>query len=498
MTSLRYNRSSVPTIGAFMASNAFVRGICGPFGSGKSSGCVWELVKRGVQQAPGSDGVRRSRWIVVRNTFRQLEDTTIRTVHQWLPPYQFGEWRVNDHSYRLRSFRAADNEPAAEIELLFRALDRPDHVANLLSMELTGGWVNEAREVPWSIIDALQGRVARYPAMRDGGATWSGLIMDTNPPDADSRWYKFFEEEDHRDAIAELAKVVPAVATNGFAAIFKQPSGLSPEAENLPNLPPGYYQRLAIGKSEEWVKVYIRGEYGFVIDGKAVFPEYNDGVHCWDGSDPKRPAPKTVAGLPIYRGWDFGLTPACVFTQILPSGQWIVVDELVATGMGVDRFSDEVITHSGQYFPGCEFVDVGDPAGSIRAETDEKSCFMILHAKGIRIEPGIQTPTIRMEAVRRPLRTLIDGGRPAFIIHPRCKVLRRALMGGYQFRRLQVSAERYSDKIDKNAWSHVAEALCYVGSRLFGPGLVYAGPGEDDGPPWSATVDRTRSSVTGY
>jgi hypothetical protein len=36
----------------------------------------------------------------------------------------------------------------AEIELLFRALDRPDHIRNLLSLDLTGAWVNEAQEVP--------------------------------------------------------------------------------------------------------------------------------------------------------------------------------------------------------------------------------------------------------------------------------------------------------------------------------------------------------------
>ena len=486
-----------------MDSNAFIRGLMGPVGGGKSSGCVWDLVKRGIQQKPGPDGVRRSRWVIIRNTTGQLEDTTIKTVHQWLPPYQFGVWRTTDHDYIINTLRAGDNEPAADIHFMFRALDRPDHVRKLLSMEVTGGWVNEAREVPWSIIDALQGRVGRYPAMRDGGPTWSGVIMDTNAPDSDSDWFKFFEKNDHEEALEQLAKVAPQIAANGFAQIFKQPSGLSDKAENLPNLQPGYYERLAIGKSEEWIKVYINGEYGFVIDGKAIFPEYSDNFHCWDGSDSKRPAPKTIKGIPIYRGWDFGLTPACVFSQVLPSGQWIVVDELIShvideKGMGIDRFSDEVIAHSGQYYSGAEFIDIGDPAGMIRAETDERSCFQILHRKGIMIEPGIQTPTVRIEAVKKPLRQQ-DGGRSLFVLHPRCVTLRKAMMGAYQYRRIRTSQERYEDKPLKNKESHVAEALCYVGSRIYGPGLIYAPAAvEEDDRQWALLMDRTRSLTTGY
>ncbi|MFT8644996.1 MAG: hypothetical protein ABF821_13330, partial [Gluconacetobacter sp.] len=140
-----------------MESDAFIRGLMGPFGSGKSSGCVWEIVLRGLRQAPGADGVRRSRWAVIRNSYRQLEDTTIRTVHQWFPPMRFGRWKPTEHSYVINRMVAEGDEKPAEIELLFRALDRPDQVGNLLSLELTGAWVNEAREVPWAIIEAVQG-----------------------------------------------------------------------------------------------------------------------------------------------------------------------------------------------------------------------------------------------------------------------------------------------------------------------------------------------------
>ena len=500
---LKYDRSAVPTIRAFMQSDAFIRGLMGPIGGGKSSGCVWDLIQRGVRQAPGPDGVRRTRFAVIRNSYRQLADTTIRTVHEWFPPHVFGEWRPSDHRYTIKALRAADNEPPAEIELLFRALDRPDQVGNLLSLELTGAWVNEAREVPWPLIEMVLSRLDRYPAKRNGGASWTGLTLDTNPPDIDSDWYRFFEATDHAEAVAELAEKMPSILKTGYAALFKQPSGLSADAENLANLPAGYYERNAIGKSPDWIKVYLKGEYGFIIDGRPVFPEYSDRFHCEQPNETKDGRGlRTVPGVPIYRGWDFGLTPACVFTQLLPTGQWFIADELVADSLGIDRFSEQVIAHSNQYFPGCPFVDYGDPAGMQRAQTDERTCFEILHAKGIAIEAAEQSISIRLESVRKPLGAIVDGARPQFVIHPRCQVLRRGLVGGYQFRRLQVSGERYTEKPDKNRYSHVADALCYVASRLFGPTLRYQ-PGERENANDAAfrsrmVNDRSRSLVTGY
>jgi hypothetical protein len=437
---IKYSYSQVPTIKQFSQSDKFIRGLMGPFGSGKSSGCVIELIKRSMAQLPGPDGVRRTRWAIIRNTYQQLKDTSLKTFHQWLPPIHFGEWRSTDHTYLITKF------PGAEIEVLFRALDRPDQVDNLLSLELTGAWVNEAREIPWTIIQALQGRVGRYPAAREGGPTWFGIFMDTNPPDNDSWWYKLFEETKPENS-----------------EIFKQPSGLSPEAENKSNLPIGYYENLASGMDSEANKVYVLGQYGFVIDGKPVYPEYNDNLHCQEFEFSK--------SQPILRGWDFGLTPSCVFTQITPSGRWLVRKELTSEHMGADKFSDEVIMFSNQVFPGFKFTDYGDPAGQQESQTDEKTCFQILQAKGIQISSGEQTPTIRIESVKKQLSTLKEG-KPALIIHPDCKMLRKGFQGGYQFRRLQTSKERYVDKPDKNQYSHVHDALQYVGTRLFGDNLT--------------------------
>lgn len=457
--------------------------------SGKSSGCVVEFPYRAQMQAPGPDGVRRTRWAVVRNTARELRDTTIRTFHQWLPPQYFGRWYETDSRYVIKSFANT------EFEILFRGLDQPEDVKKLLSLDLTGGWINEVREVPWAIVEALQGRCGRYPPKDQGGPTWSGIWMDTNPPDVDSKFYKFFEDEDWKPDFEELLRsgALPPGITRpeDYAQIFHQPSGLSPEAENLVNLPAGYYARLGIGKGLEWKKVYIEGRYGFVSDDKTVFPEYRDEVHLKE----KEPIP----GVPIERTWDWGLTPCCIFSQILPSGQWLIFDEMMATSMGADRFSDQVLEHCAKAFRGRDvsFDDLGDPAGEIRGQSDEKTCFDIVQAKGVMIRGGEQNLAMRLESVRKGLRTLADNGEPRLILHPRCRTIRKAFLGGYHYRRLKTGAERYSDDPDKNhPYSDVADCVEYRAVEHFGAGLTGHLP-QDDYP--ERPRDMTgRSRITGY
>lgn len=454
---LRYSYEHAPTLRAFANSQAFIRGVMGPFGSGKSSCNVMEVPRIGLAQKPCPDGIRRTRFGIVRNTYRQLRETTLETVMHWLPETHFGKYNVAEHRYNITAFKNC------EIELLFCALDRPDQVSNLLSLELTGAFVNEAREVPWAIIKPLMGRVGRYKPMGTW-PTWSGITLDTNPPDPESWWYELFEQPTER--VLELAKVWSDAYFKAtgirrqFAEIFKQPSGLDPNAENLPYLEPGYYELLAIDDDEDWVKVHVHGEYGFIKTGKPVYPTYRDNFHCrrfdW------------IEGRTIRRGWDFGLTPACVFSQTTPNGQLRIRYEMVTDRAGIKQFGAEVVAFCNENLRNYDFIDIGDPAGATPGENDMTSCFDILETMGVNIEPGPVPLMQRLEPVRYGLNTLVDGD-PALIVHPDAVVSRRGFQGGYQYKRMVTSAVRYSDKPDKNAYSHPHDCIQYIASDHFGP-----------------------------
>ncbi len=433
---IEYSVKDAPTLARFHASGAAVRGVRGPVGSGKSVAMCMEIVRRSLEQEPGPDGYARSRWAVIRNTYPELTSTTIKTWVDWIKPQYFGSPVYKapiTHTVKLGSKRL--------VEVIFLALDREEDVKKLLSLELTGVWLNEARELPKAVLDMATGRVGRYPAQRDGGPTWYGVIMDTNSPSDDHWWYELAEEE----------------RPQGYH-FFAQPSGLSPEAENLPNLPPNYYRNMMAGKSREWINVYVHGKYGDIEDGKPVWPEFNHLFHV------SQSPLKVYNNRPLLIGQDFGLTPAAVICQISPRGQFRVLAEVVSADMGIRRFiMDALKPVLAMEYPDVTPVVYGDPAGSQRAQTDERTCFdEFIDARLAAYPAHTNNFAARREAVAFYLTKYIDK-QPGMLIDPRCRTLIKGLGGRYRYRKMQVSGTaRYTDQPEKNEYSHVCEALQYA------------------------------------
>lgn len=422
-----------PILRAFHRSGAFVRGIRGPIGSGKSTACCIEILRRSQMQAPGRDGIRRTRWAVIRNSYPELKSTTIRTWREWCPAH-YG--RVVMDSPIIHHIK----DGSLDMEVLFLALDKEDDVRKLLSLELTGAWINEAREVQKPLLDALTGRVRRFPAPAE--QTWSGVIMDTNPPDTESWWYKFAEQD------------VP----EGWE-FFTQPSGISENAENKKNLHPRYYQDIMPGKDEDWVKCYVHGEYAFLQEGKPVYAMYRDSVHCM------AEAIKPNGTLALTVGVDFGLTPAAVVAQTLVDGRIQVLGELVTDNTGVRRFGELLVKYTKTAFPEHEVAVVwGDPAGGQRSQTDERTALDILReVTGWKCRPAPTNDlTMRLEAVRGALNRLVDG-RSGLAVSPACPTLRKGFAGGYCYRPIRTGiGAAYHDTPGKGVYSHVHDALQYA------------------------------------
>jgi hypothetical protein len=434
---------------------SFVRGIRGPVGSGKTTACCWDIWMLAHEAAPGKDGVRRSRWLAVRNTYGDLKATTIQTWEHWFGPQRgpgFGKI-VYDVPIRqkIRIEYPPEQGGPVELDMWFLALDRPEHVKKLKSLEVTGVWLNEASELPKAVLDMATSRVGRYPHPDQRPAdhagiwpNWSGVIMDTNSMDDDHWWY----------GLAEIER------PSGFR-FFDQPGGMDPHAENIRYLPGerAYYQRMMQGKTEEWIKVFVHNNYGSVQDGKAVYAgEYNDRLHV-------SPTPLAVyRGLPLRLGFDFGLTPACMVAQLSPRGQLRFLREYVAEDMGIERFVQTVVKPAlNNEFAGMTLLGSGDPGGTQRAQTNEQTCIDILNAEGIPTTPtstNVFQP--RRNALTYFLTRLIDG-EPALILDPSIKMFRKGLNGGYRYKRLAVAGEeRYRDEPDKNRFSHPVEAGQYL------------------------------------
>ena len=460
MTEFNY-KAPGKVVKEFLKDDSFFRGLRGPVGSGKSVSCCIEVFRRALKQEPSPDGKRKSRWAVIRNTNPQLKTTTIKTWLDWFPETTFGNFAYSVPFTHKIHFHDV------ELEVIFLALDRPEDVKKLLSLELTGVWINEAREIPKSIVDACTMRVGRFPSMKDGGPTWYGVIADTNAPDEDHWWSIMSGEVPAPDHMSEEESLMLLKPDNW--KFFVQPQGmleikvndkikayeLNKDAENIQNVTPEYYTNIIRGKSKSWIDVYVLNRLGTIEDGKVVYPSFREDVHIADEDIPFAP-------VTVYIGLDFGLTPSAVFGQKLPDGRWILLHELVCFDIGTVKFGEllkhEIIKHCSQN----DLKIFGDPAGDFRAQTDETTPFQILRQQGIQAFPAPSNDVgLRIESVEVSLNRMVDG-KPGFLMNKSCNQLRKGFLGGYHYRRIQTAGERYDDKPNKNKYSHVHDALQYL------------------------------------
>ena len=445
-------KSPGPVSSAFMRSMAPVQIIQGPIGSGKTTTALTKKLKLARLQRPSLiDGVRRYKFCSVRDTYRQLWKTTIPS--WWdVVPQSVGDWSGSDGAPATHTitFEGPDGNPAVELTAEFVAIGENKVEDVLRGYQVTSFYLNEFDLIAEEVFNYARGRAGRYPKMSEGGPSWWGVIGDMNAPDVDSHAYKVMVEKRPKEF-----------------AYFRQPSGFSPNAENLPNLPPGYYEKQSAGQKEWYIRRMIRNEFGYSRDGLPVFEEeYSDHLHV-------APMPlEPDSGLNIVIGLDAGLTPAAGFWQRRPTGQWRGLHEIAVTGegrMGAGRFGEEINRVLKDRFEGLKVGAVyADPSSDKGADKEggEKSWMEIVsNVTGLPISPA---PTNelhpRLEAIRRPLSRPVAPDVPGLVICPEhMPVTRRAFNSNYRYRRKQLAGKtEYQESPDKNEFSHIMDAHQYA------------------------------------
>jgi hypothetical protein len=438
MTHLSYTPPK--SVEPFLQSDAFISLIVGPVGSTKTTAGIMKIAYHASQMAKCRDGIRRSRAIWVRNTREQLRDTSIPDVLRWYPDGQAGVFEKTNYKFILKF-----ND--VECEILFRGLDDSNDVRRLLSLQASFGILDEFREINPDIFNALQGRLGRYPSkldntvgcVTDDGTPNAHIWGMTNPPDMDTFWEQFLSEPPKN------------------AEVFFQPSGLSAEADWIDFLPEGYYDNLAEGKAEDWVDVYINAKFGKSLSGQPVFRAFNLDTHV--AENPLNYIKSTTH--PLIIGMDFGLTPACTISQVDTFGRFLTYADIISDGMGTLRFVREKLKPLlANKFPGMPVLIIGDPAGTQRAQTDERSVFDILRQEGFRVIPAKSNSVVARLSAVDSLLTRISDGKPAMLIDPGCRNLINALRGGYRYK-IKTTGD-IDDKPEKNKYSHVADAFQYA------------------------------------
>jgi len=509
----------------FLNDRSFGSFVVGPVGGGKTLPAILKIREIAKVQAASPDGVRRSRFAIIRNTAPELRTTTAQTYQIVYPPEKYGDivWR----SPATHNYAPAGSDVQAEVNLI--ALDKPADVKKLLSMELTAAFLNEAREIPRVVVSRMTERVGRY-RVNERETTWSGLWGDYNAPHADhwlADWHlnntpEGFKFHQQPPAVLEVrplqgggAEVIDQnfpdyqgqrwtdadvmIWYKGRARKVNCPIEIceaadrywivNPYAENLIALsrvdntvnPIGarsYYGRALAGKRVAEIRSYLQGVYEFVSDGKRVVPNYDDDASAVPDLQPMKE-------LPIMFGMDIGggtLQPAAIWFQRHPEGTYLILGETIGREMGTDRFKDQCWQDLNRWFPdhvsrGKIGQGWGDPAGEGRDEIFEVKVLDFLRREGkfdIRPAPS-QDPKLRagawVAACGRSIR-----GKPGVLVNKeRCPQLRTGLMGAWHYKRVQVAGEdRYQDKPVKNDASHPCDGGGY---GLLGAGEYQAAGG---------------------
>jgi len=449
--------------------------IRGPVGSGKSVGCIMDLFLNAMAQDPSPDGIRRTRYSVIRATYPALKSTVIKSWESWFGPMLRVTYDVPIRG--LIAMPHPDGQTQLEMQLYFIALDREEMVNKLQSLELTAAHINEATETPKAVHQMLKSRINRYPSEKDGGPNHSFIICDYNSPDTEHWLYQLAEEE--RPQKHSFYTQPPALLWDGHQ--YK----VNPVAENLghyeqgdprdpptkksvwvnklnqwwvPHLPAEYYLDMVTGADPDWVNVYALNNYGVVRQGKPVYPHYQDSVHCAN-----QPFGATQ-GIPLVIGMDLGLTPAAAFCQLTPMGQLKVCDELVTEDCSVQKFLNDYLKPKLiNEYPGFSYEIVVDPAATFRSQNDARCASEIIREAGLPFRTAKTNNALaRREAVNYFL--LRQGG---MLLSPHCKTLRKGFVSDYQYEQIRSSMGiKYRETPLKNIFSHVHDAIQYAALEL--------------------------------
>jgi hypothetical protein len=440
-----------PVAAAFIRDDAAtVAALMGPVGSGKTHATIFKALRFTAMMPACRDGVIRAKGAVVRDSYRTLYATTLASWFMWFPKdypgsrFTGGDDRPATHELTFTTERGRKIELIVEFKAL--GLHRIEEI--MRGWEGSWAWPNEMDLLDRSAIRFLVQRTGRYPRRADMAhnvSPPSQVFGDMNPPEVDT-WV----EEDFATA-----------AIPGYV-LHRQPGGRSPDAENVKNLPDGYYDKMAEGQPHWYVRRFVDAQFGYSRDGLPVYLDFDTRRHI--APHVLRPVP----GLGIVLGLDSGLHPAAVISQPMPDGQWRVLEELYFGRMGPGRFAELVRLALEARYGECPIqLAAHDPSalyGADKASGDLSWVDIVASALGLHLRPAPSNePDIRTEAVRSLLTYSVAPEVPGLWVSPVCKMLIKGFVSHY---RIKVGADGRAlggelARPEKNEYSNLHDALQY-------------------------------------
>lgn len=451
---VRYEPPDV-VVERFHASKATVRGIVGPRGTGKSGSCIMDSLQAAGQQTVGPSGLRRTRFLVLRDTYRQLETTTIPSFQKWL-----GHATKITGQYPLIGQTRIPMPDGSTImmETVFLAMDGLNIIDNLQSFEASFAYINEARAIEnASVVNMVIASTGRFPSKDEEGCTSSFVVMDTNPCDETHWWYQYHMKK--TPANWEFFSQESPLLYLSQDPVYRDDPALyvpNPRATyaRIQNKGYNYWLDQIPGAGDPYIRTMIMGKYGTMVLGRPVYSQW------WSEECVSRTPLEWSRTLPLVIGIDTsGLHPGAVIGQA-SGGTLRCLRELRAEATPFDEFVEAILLPTlASEFHNIPVICILDPSNP-RSAVGGKTAQQILNGYGI---DAILAPTnnldVRLGSVVKFLQR-----RKSMIIDPACSMLIDGFRGKYHYKKIEGTGvvEAYKPIPEKNAYADVHDGMQYL------------------------------------
>lgn len=431
-------------------ADALVKLFAGGLGAGKSTACEQEQAMVCLRTPGGKS-------IAVRQSMERSDSSLIEDYRKILAGH--ARWVPSKHWFQF------DNGHL----LMVMPSDKFDRYG---SVEIVSFYMQEAQEMKYQIFDALEQRLRHPAGVIDGMSFYRGYLC--------ARGVK----KDHWIYKEIVERGWDASTPKDKRYRVEAPQRVYVKGQTIDNtmyLAPGYRERLLLGheKDRRWQLMFLEGEFGFDLEGRPVFEEFDVEEHVAE-VEPDR-------SLPIFRGIDFGYRrPAVVWCQLMREGRFVVLHELCPQEVSrydlVKMVESEQQAHFPDYGP-MHYRDFGDIAG----ENENSAGVTDIEYWESHFQTGVEFRKARIKDGLEVMRNLMNrqgryqGKRtPMFLVNKSCEKLITALSGGYYY-----DFDKLNDEpVKGNGYDDVVDAVRYVCQLVAEEapsGLTYGNSGRASG-----------------
>lgn len=483
-TTTRRLVSPGPVADAFTRSRAFICGIIGPVGSGKTMAALQKGLRVGALQGGVTDrsGVlwRKARIGVIRESYPSLKSTTLKSWFNivpegegkflWSAPFTHHFQKILRREGGARDGRVVE---VLDIEFEFRAIGDQTVEEACRGWEVNAVIVDEADLQPADLVPFLTGRVGRFSDLDPTLVVDPQIILSLNMPDLENHAYQLLMDRTIEGLTEQdVADLADALQGRPLIECFVQPGGMEPNAENIHNLPQGrgYYvlQKAANRHKPGYIDRMVNNkpvplQHGMPVNGDFSYSDHVVSSIEWDRRR------KLILGV------DQGLYGAMAACQRDDYGQMRTLGEVVNTTdnrkkllkVGPTAFGRKCRQYLLDAFPGITADDVKivcDPAAFAAKDREDSEHDWVLAFQSELDLGRVHKAKSNVQSLRNQVIWKAQNERGGYQVAACCRHLIKGHMGGYRYEKddLKTGETKADPGIADTIFTHVCDAEQYA------------------------------------